>query len=480
MSGCGGARPSQRAVEWSVDACDSKSDGCVSLSVCPVSPRVMVTRGGDHVALWDVGRGRPELLFQASRAMRISPGYTSSGSVLDGLCAIASSRDICILRIDCADALSPKRKKTAWRTTDLTRAGWAVDQLLRAPMSANQSANVVAARFVASDRASCKGQSGDWRARLVVVLDTVIYFFVASANSARPCGAVSLCGVVLRPSAVAIDIAAPAQSMQCLTTAGIEVWSLPTLIDADTERCGACESISRPSLLGIQGLLFRGHPPHYPPAGLVGYCDGVAVLPWPVECPPRDMLAHTIAACSLSIGDATKPPTTMNSLCHPLSTRNSLLLLRRLSVPALCLRLPRHSMPRDPKRVSCPDPQRSMVVLDELRTAHTMLMAELAVATCADECSALARVSLQAHRQVCFIVAQHCAVCIASGLLVLAKGTGRPAQSDHDDEEHQAEGLIVDVACKWFELSGTSVQTATESLELTSAGWSAHLRCSVC
>jgi hypothetical protein len=137
-------------------------------------------------------------------------------------------------------------------------------------------------------------------------------------------------------------------------------------------------------------------------------------------------------------------------------------------------------MPRDPKRVSCPDPQRSMVVLDELRTAHTMLMAELAVATCADECSALARVSLQAHRQVCFIVAQHCAVCIASGLLVLAKGTGRPAQSDHDDEEHQAEGLIVDVACKWFELSGTSVQTATESLELTSAGWSAHLRCSVC
>ena len=103
------------------------------------------------------------------------------------------------------------------------------------------------ATATATDRRGC--------ARLLVVLETTIHIFAVTPDDAAAalCGTIALNGLILRRGMVATD--GHARLIYCLTTAGLELWTLPAsgrYRQATRPEDG--ERQETPLLVHIQGL----------------------------------------------------------------------------------------------------------------------------------------------------------------------------------------------------------------------------------
>ena len=453
-------------VDWSANAACSAAelDGdidarpTVSLAACPTRPWVLVTHGCERVVIWDVSRantsrdGRvrvsssPQLLCEV--VLSLFPGscehVASCGALLLDVVALASSRDLRVFQVDraseaCGSVRRPFRLETpGWHVRQLHRAAW------------DRGSRVLQTCFTTTDRRGC--------ARLLVVLETAIHIFAVTPDDAAAalCGTIALNGLILRRGMVATD--GHARLVYCLTTAGLELWILPASNGRGrTTRTDDGERPEKPLLVHIQGLALAssGQLPCYPPAGLVAYAGGVAVLPWPAATCPDDVLAHAVSAQSGSPNDGTTSPIPnvfhagFSSVVHPLSTVATVLLLSRQPLASVVDVLEQHS---DAIGLADDDEEALLSQLGSLRTIYAVLRekAELVPSNNADS-------------RRCRTAAQRCAANVAH-LLLQTTLAHLSTQYKGEIEVEAVEGAL-DAACEWFEKSNVSLASALAVLD---------------
>ena len=461
------------AVDWSANAACSAAelDGgidarpTVSLAACPTRPWVLVTHGCGRVVIWDVSRantksdGRmrmsssPQVLCEV--VLGLFPGRSehivSCGALLLDVVALASSRELRVVQVvrasEACGSVRPFRLETpGWQVRQLYRAAW------------DRGSRVLQTCFTATDRRGC--------ARLLVVLETTIHIFAVTPDDAAAalCGTIALNGLILRRGMVATD--GHARLIYCLTTAGLELWTLPAsgrYRQATRPEDG--ERQETPLLVHIQGLaLASGQLPCYPPAGLVAFAGGIAVLPWSAATCPDDVLAHAVSAQSCSPDGATSPiPSAFHAglssvsaaagdVVHPLSTADTVLLLSRQPLASIVA----HVLEQHSDAIALADEGEEALnsQLSSLRTLHVVLREQAELHVVPSDNAADAR--------RCRTAAQRCAANIAHLLLQ----TMLAHLSKHEGEiEDEAADVTVVVACEWFEKSNVSLASALTALD---------------